>query len=74
MKLEIVLPVYNEEEILEKNVIRVKNFFKKHNFKFIISIVDNGSTDNTYKIAKNLADKNDNIFAFKLKKGVEGEH
>jgi len=72
MKLEIVLPVYNEEEILEKNVIRVKNFFKKHNFKFIISIVDNGSTDNTYKIAKNLADKNDNIFAFKLKKRGRG--
>ncbi|OQX85256.1 MAG: hypothetical protein B6D55_07655 [Candidatus Omnitrophica bacterium 4484_70.2] len=72
MKLEIVLPVYNEEEILEKNVIRVKNFLKKHNFRFTISIVDNGSTDNTYKIAKNLADKNNNVFAFKLKKKGRG--
>ncbi|MGD9015194.1 MAG: glycosyltransferase [Candidatus Omnitrophota bacterium] len=69
---EIVLPVYNEEKILEKNTLHVKHLLEAYNFKFIISIVDNGSTDKTFEIAKNLAKSFPNIFAFRLSEKGRG--
>ena len=72
LETEIILPVYNEEEILEKNTLCVKDVLEKNNFRFVISIVDNGSTDATFEIAKNLAKIFSNILAFRLKEKGRG--
>ena len=53
--LSIVIPVYNEEKVLEKNVNKVLNILKKFYKDFEIVIVDNASTDNTLEIAKKLS-------------------
>ncbi|MEM2121596.1 MAG: glycosyltransferase family 2 protein [Candidatus Woesearchaeota archaeon] len=45
--LFIVVPAYNEE----KSITKVLTDLKKHNYKNII-VVDDGSTDNTYFLAK----------------------
>lgn len=73
LEIEIILPVYNEEKILEENTLKVKEFLDEYNFKFIISIVDNGSTDKTFKTAKNLEERFYNILAFKLKEKGRGQ-
>ena len=56
-KIIIVIPAFNEEEILEKNILDLYFFLqkkmKRYNWKVIIS--DNASSDKTLKIAKNLA-------------------
>ncbi len=62
IKILVTIPIYNEEKILEKNVLRVYKFMKKSEFKnFVIIIANNGSTDNSSKIANKLSDKFDNI-------------
>lgn len=47
----IVIPVYNEEEFLEKCLQCC--FAQKGNFNFEVIVVDNNSTDNSVEIAKN---------------------
>lgn len=71
-RLEVVLPVYNEEKILEENVLKVREFLNKHNFKFVISIVDNGSVDKTFRNARNLEKTFSGIFAFRLEEKGRG--
>ncbi len=56
MKLLIVLPVYNEEIILENNTLRLFDFLKNNLADdWQIVIADNGSTDGTSSIGKTLA-------------------
>lgn len=61
--LEITIPVLNEEETLYEQVEKVVMFIEKHHCSGIdvsIAIADNGSTDRTVKIAKELVGKHPN--------------
>lgn len=53
IKVEIDLPVYNEDNCLEANAIKLINYLKDNNFNFNykIVIIDNASTDNTKSIS-----------------------
>ena len=58
-KISIIIPIYNEESILEQEVI---NLFQEISYKLPpeysdleLVLVENGSTDNTLEIAKKLA-------------------
>lgn len=57
--LDVVVPVYNEEKDLPKNIPVLHNFLKKNlaDFSWQIIIADNASTDKSLNIAKNLAKK-----------------
>ena len=59
MKVEICLPIYNEEKILEKNVNTLINYCLEKNFGFDwkIVIVINGSKDGSLKISQSLKEK-----------------
>ena len=52
--LSIMIPVYNEEEILVKNTKRLIKFLNKLKLPYEILICDNGSTDNTPNLGKKL--------------------
>jgi len=56
--VDIVVPVYNEEKILEKSISTLYNFLEK-NFKYDwnIIIADNASKDNTLEVANSLSKK-----------------
>lgn len=53
--LSTFIPVYNEEEILEKNVKAVVAALEKIGLSYELFIIDDSSTDNTPKIAESLA-------------------
>ena len=53
--VDLVLPVYNEEQILAQSVARVLEWIGEHpEHDWRIVVADNASTDRTYSIAKEL--------------------
>ena len=70
--LSIVLPVYNEESVLEQNVLRLLSFMKStFECKWEIVIADNFSTDLTPKIGQMIAESNPEVKYLRIeRKGV----
>lgn len=64
----IIIPIFNEEEILyqqiSKIICQIKKVIKSSNYEIIL--VENGSSDNTYKIAKELKEKYKKLRLIKL--------
>lgn len=61
--ISIVLPCFNEEAILENNVLTIVSYLKEKEYKYNweIVIINDGSRDSTGKIANELADKDQHI-------------
>ena len=57
MKLSIVVPLYNEQSIIKKNIEKIYNYFTDK-FDFEIIVVNDGSIDNSFEIIKNMNLKN----------------
>jgi glycosyltransferase involved in cell wall biosynthesis len=56
--VEIVIPVYNEQHVLEGSVRRLREHMtREFSFPFAITIADNASTDGTLALAEALADE-----------------
>ena len=69
MKVSVIMPVYNAEDYIRKSLGSVVNQVYKN---LEIIIVDDASTDNTKKIIKEYADKDERIIPFyqSINKGV----
>ena len=59
LKISIIIPVHNEEEIIEKTIKSVIKTMKKHPYEIIV--VDDNSNDSTGKILDSLCKKNRRI-------------
>jgi len=60
--VDIVVPVLNEEKILQKSITTLDEYMAKHlPYRYQITIADNGSQDKTLEIAKNLAEKHQSV-------------
>ena len=71
--LSIVIPIYNEEEILEGSANQIIAICEKTKVEYEIILVENGSTDKTAGIAANLSELNPNLMVINLnimKKGL----
>ena len=68
MNLNIVIPVLNEENDLKPGVETTLDFLKTTSWRdhFEITIADNGSTDRTGEIAKDLCNSYENVNYFKV--------
>jgi dolichol-phosphate mannosyltransferase len=56
--ISIILPAYNEETILQTNIEKLVTFIEnQQQYKWELLIIDDGSKDNTGKIADELAEK-----------------
>lgn len=67
MLVEFCLPILNEEQMLEKSVLKLLQYCEKENFDFDwrIMILSNGSTDRSLEIAKELHEKYKDRIDFK---------
>ena len=59
--ISIVVPCYNEENVLEDFYNNIKNVLDEINLKYEIIFIDDGSKDKTFKIQKELKEKDNNI-------------
>jgi glycosyltransferase involved in cell wall biosynthesis len=72
-KVLIAFPVYNEEEILEKNCLKVFDFCQKNlTDDFTLVIADNASTDKTREIGEKISQENAKIKYFHSDKKGKG--
>lgn len=54
--VELVIPAYDEEKVLEMSVRRLHSYLTANfPFRFIITIADNGSTDSTFAVAQRMS-------------------
>ena len=69
--INIILPVYNEESVLEKNVNTLKNYLINNlsGYNWQVIIADNNSQDNTSKIGHELAKQEKIKYFFIPQKG-----
>jgi len=73
--VDVVVPVYNEEQILAASVGRLRDFLSDTDtfpFAWRIVIADNASTDGTAAIAERLADEDDRVSHLRLEQKGRG--
>ena len=61
MSLSIVIPCFNSQKYIFKNIEKLRKHIKKLNYRYEIVLVDDCSSDHTYKIIKKLSQKYKNI-------------
>ena len=60
--IDVVVPVLNEEKILQKSIATLDEYMAKHlSYRYQITIADNGGQDKTLEVAKNLAEKHQSV-------------
>lgn len=72
--VDILLPVYNEQHVLEKSVTTLRTFLQENvtDFDWIITIGDNASIDGTLKVAEDLAARFSDVRVFHLDRKGRG--
>lgn len=60
MKVSVVVPMYNEEENVARTLSKIDDVLKDYG-DYEILIIDDGSQDNTFKLADGFASKNPNV-------------
>lgn len=58
MDISVVIPLFNEEESLPELAAWIERVMKEHDFSYEIIFVDDGSTDNSWKIIHELSAAN----------------
>ncbi len=79
MKVSVILPSRNEEQLLKNAILDVFKYIKNKKYSFEILVVENGSDDNTEEIIRNLQKAHKEIkllkskpgYGYALRKGIE---
>ena len=73
LKISIIIPAYNEEKRITRCLERILKYCNEKEWNFEVLVAEDGSTDNTVKIVKDLASGDDRIkllsFTERLGKG-----
>tara|TARA_B100000949_G_C14274039_1_gene448734 strand:- start:709 stop:1596 length:888 start_codon:yes stop_codon:yes gene_type:complete len=69
-KISIILPLYNEEEVIDNNVKRLDFLLKSLNYSYEIILCDDNSKDNTVEKALELCKTYDNCTLLKFDRRV----
>jgi len=67
--LSIIIPAHNEENRLPNTLEQVFHFLEKQSFTSEVVIVENGSSDDTLKIAKAFAQQHNNFRVIQSERG-----
>ena len=68
MDLSIVIPLYNEEESLPELAAWIERVMKENNFSYEVIMIDDGSTDSSWKVVEQLRNANPNIKGIKFQR------
>lgn len=68
MDISVVVPLLNEEESLPELEAWIRRVMEKHQFSYEIIFIDDGSTDNSWKIIEELRAKNGAVKGIKFRR------
>ncbi len=68
MDISVVIPLLNEEESIEELHDWIKRIMDENDFSYEIIFVDDGSTDNSWEIIKQLRGKSDYVKGIKFRR------
>lgn len=68
MDISVVVPLFNEEESLPELTAWIDRVMKANNFTYEVWMVDDGSTDDSWKVVQELRKKNPNVKAVKFQR------
>jgi glycosyltransferase involved in cell wall biosynthesis len=68
MDLSIVIPLYNEEESLPELCGWIRQVCTEHQLSYEIILIDDGSTDDSWKVIQNLRNADDTIKGIKFQR------
>lgn len=66
--ISIVVPLLNEEESLPELEAWIRRVMNEHNFSYEIIMIDDGSTDNSWKIIEQLIAQNPSVVGIKFRR------
>jgi glycosyltransferase involved in cell wall biosynthesis len=61
MDISVIVPLYNEAESLPELTAWIERVMKDNNFTYEIWFINDGSTDESWEVIKELQKKNDPI-------------
>ncbi len=68
MDISVVVPLYDEEESLPELEAWIKNVMQQQSYSYEIIMVDDGSTDNSWKVICELRQKNPHVKGIKFQR------
>jgi len=73
MKYSVVIPVFNSESIVRETVDRTVSFFRKSRLDFELILVNDGSSDKSWDVIKEKAEKYQEVISINLLRNY-GQH
>ena len=68
MDISVVIPLFNEAESLPELYSWIERVMKENNFSFEVIFVNDGSTDNSWKVITELSHKSENVKGIKFRR------
>lgn len=68
MDLSIVIPLFNEDESLPELTAWIERVMNENNYSYEVIMVDDGSTDNSWKVIEGLAANNPHVKGIKFQR------
>lgn len=68
MDISVVVPLYNEEESLPELYSWIERVMNENGFSYEIIFVNDGSTDNSWKVIEDLSRKSENVKGIKFRR------
>ena len=68
MDISVVIPLFNEEESLPELEAWIRKVMQANNFSYEIIMIDDGSTDSSWKVVQGLVDSNPHVRGIKFRR------
>ena len=68
MDISVVIPLYNEEESIPELFAWIERVMDEHKFSYEVIFISDGSTDESWKVIMDLADKSDHVKGIKFRR------
>lgn len=68
MDISVVIPLFNEEESLPELYNWIERVMNENGFSFEVIFINDGSTDNSWKVIENLSNQSDHVKGIKFRR------